>query len=147
MIVIFDLDGTLALIEHRRHFVEGDKKDWPAFFAACVDDTLNLAVVELFRILKDAGHCMWIMSGRSDEVEQDTVSWLYNNDIEFDKLIMRKHGDHQPDDKLKKSWLDKHFPTKLSRDNIMCVFDDRKRIVDMWRNEGLACLQVAPGDF
>ncbi len=30
---IFDLDGTLALIEHRRHLVERErgKQDWDAF--------------------------------------------------------------------------------------------------------------------
>ena len=39
---IFDLDGTLALIKHRRHFVEGTTKDWRAFFAACVDDVPDM---------------------------------------------------------------------------------------------------------
>lgn len=27
------------------------------------------------------------------------------------------------------------------------VFDDRTRVVDMWRQEGLRAVQVAPGDF
>ena len=66
MIVIFDLDGTLALIEHRRPLVEGDKKDWPGFFAACVDDEPNKPVIQTFRALQDHGHSMWIFSGRSD---------------------------------------------------------------------------------
>lgn len=37
MFVIFDLDGTLALNEHRQHFVQREvgKKDWRSFFAAC----------------------------------------------------------------------------------------------------------------
>lgn len=34
-VVIFDLDGTPALIEHRRHLVEGKHQDWTAFYAAC----------------------------------------------------------------------------------------------------------------
>jgi hypothetical protein len=25
--------------------------------------------------------------------------------------------------------------------------DDRQKVVDMWRAEGLTCFQVAPGDF
>ena len=31
-------------------------------------------------------------------------------------------------------------------DVLMCV-DDRQKVVDMWRSEGLTCFQVAPGDF
>ncbi|WP_457852111.1 phosphatase domain-containing protein [Mycolicibacterium conceptionense] len=27
------------------------------------------------------------------------------------------------------------------------IFDDRNRVVDMWRRLGLACFQVAEGDF
>ena len=29
--VIFDIDGTLMNIEHRRKFVSGDKKNWKLF--------------------------------------------------------------------------------------------------------------------
>ena len=145
MIVIFDLDGTLALIQHRRHFVEGDKKDWPAFFAACEDDEPNIPVIETYNALRDQGHTMWIYSGRSDEVQNDTVSWLYEHDIEFSRLRMREAGDHQPDEKLKMSWLKKDFPVGYR--NILCVFEDRNRMVKMWRGEGISCFQVAPGDF
>lgn len=35
------------------------------------------------------------------------------------------------------------------RDNyqVLFVLDDRNQVVDMWRELGLKCLQVAPGDF
>jgi phosphoserine phosphatase len=70
---IFDLDGTLALIEHRRHLVEGERKDWPAFFAACVDDAPNPPVIRTLQALRTAGAEIWIWSGRSDEVKAQTV--------------------------------------------------------------------------
>ena len=145
MIVIFDLDGTLALIQHRRPLVEGPKKDWAGFFKACVDDKPYEAVIETYNALRDQGHTMWIYSGRSDEVEQDTVSWLYDNDIEFARLRMRGQGDHQPDEKLKMAWLKRDFP--IDYKSLLCVFEDRDRMVKMWRNEGIPCFQVAPGDF
>jgi hypothetical protein len=50
-----------------------------------------------------------------------------------------------PDDKLKKEWLDKLFP--YPHNDIVCVFDDRDKVVDMWRENGLTCMQVAPGNF
>ena len=36
--ILFDIDGTLANIEHRVHFVSGKKKDFDAFNEAMVDD-------------------------------------------------------------------------------------------------------------
>jgi hypothetical protein len=35
----------------------------------------------------------------------------------------------------------------LDRSKILFVVDDRRRIVEMWRSEGLVCLQCAPGEF
>ena len=40
--IIFDVDGTIADVEHRRHLVNGDKgfkPDWNAFRKATEDDT------------------------------------------------------------------------------------------------------------
>ena len=144
-IVIFDLDGTLANIEHRLHFIKGDKKDWDGFFAACVGDKVNLPVATIWQSLENASHEMWIFSGRSDQVEEETRKWLLDNYFWPDKLLMRKEGDYQPDDELKESWF--NGLTDIDRGGILCVFDDRKRIVDMWRKNGLTCLQVAEGNF
>ena len=73
---IFDLDGTLALTEHRQHLVQRDKPDWKAFFAACVDDVPNWPVVSVLRGLLDAGADVMIWSGRSAEVMEQTRTWL-----------------------------------------------------------------------
>ena len=49
-----------------------------------------------------------------------------------------------PDDKLKQMWLDQLFTDKS---DIVCVFDDRQKVVDMWRGNGLNVFQVADGNF
>lgn len=146
---IFDLDGTLALIEHRRHFVDGDEQDWPAFFAACKDDVPNVPVVSLMRDLAPVAD-IWIWSGRSDEVRQMTIWWLSQNThlryMQVDPILtMRKAGDHQPDEKLKAAWLSEMPPEDRRR--LVAIFDDRDRVVAMWRKLGVTCFQVAPGDF
>ena len=51
-----------------------------------------------------------------------------------------------PDDKLKQGWLDDLWPDD-KKDNIVCVFDDRDKVVQMWRENGLNCFQVAEGAF
>lgn len=145
MIVIFDLDGTLALIEHRRHFVEGKKKNFRRFNAACVDDKPNLPVIEMLNLLAVQGHRIWIFSGRSDEVLNETSDWLHKHGVTYEMLVMRREGDNTPDVELKKLWLNENCVSP--KDLILCVFDDRQCVVDMWRGEGLTCLQVAPGNF
>ena len=32
-------------------------------------------------------------------------------------------------------------------DDVFLVVDDRQKVVNMWRDLGLTCVQVAPGDF
>ena len=75
---IFDLDGTLADIAHRRHHVMGDNHDWPAFYAECDKDTPNWPVLITLDTLKDKAE-VWIWSGRSDEVHGKTLDWLYEH--------------------------------------------------------------------
>jgi beta-phosphoglucomutase-like phosphatase (HAD superfamily) len=146
-IVIFDLDGTIALIDHRRHFVEGKgskatDEEWRCFFAACVDDKPNTPVIETLRALRAQGYCIIILSGRSDEVDKETKTWLMDNEVPYDELHMRPEGNYEPDQIWKARFLRKFDP-----ETILCVFDDRQKVVDMWRSKGITCFQVAPGDF
>lgn len=144
-IFIFDLDGTLALIEHRRHLVEGGQKKWDEFYAACVDDEPNEPVVYMTKLVKIIpGNLVYIFSGRSDAVRPQTEAWLRRHDVWYDKLIMRKEGDFTPDEVLKKQWIDSHVET---REHVACIFDDRDKVCRMWRSEGFTCFQVAPGAF
>ena len=148
MIYIFDLDGTLANIEHRLHYITSDNKDWDSFFKSCEDDKPIHQVIEVLNALQAQGHRIWIFTGRSDIAYQHTVDWIHEHvTVDRFKLKMRKHGDHQPDFKLKQSWLQQLAPTKNSKSLIAGVFEDRKSVCDMWRNNGLLCFQVAEGDF
>jgi hypothetical protein len=60
------------------------------------------------------------------------------------RLVMRKDGDYTPAEVLKRSWLQ---DGTIDKSRVACVFDDRDKVVGMWREEGLACFQVAPGGF
>lgn len=146
---IFDLDGTLALTEHRQHLVQGtDKPDWAAFFAACVGDSPNVPVIETLINLIEAHAEVWIWSGRSSEVMEQTKHWLAEHlgDIAEDvPLTMRVEGDFTPDDELKRAWLS--YISAYDRRRLVAVFDDRDKVVAMWREAGVPCFQVAPGAF
>ena len=147
-IVIFDLDGTLALIDKRRAISTKDngKLDWSVFQdPKNIDlDVPNKQVVNILDILDNTDkYQIWILSGRSDVTKDATIDWLSKYGINYDHLIMRpqKHL-YMADNDLKQMWLD-----DIGVDNVAMVFDDRNQVVDMWRQNGLTCFQVADGDF
>lgn len=142
---IFDLDGTLANLDHRLPLVKREVPDWPGFFRACVDDEPIDEMIALLRSLHLQGAEIWIVSGRSDEVQEQTEDWLRRHEVPFDALVMRHEGDYRPDHEIKQEMYDRMLIEDLER--VALVFDDRSRVVDMWRANGLRCLQVAPGDF
>ena len=146
-IVIFDLDGTLALIDNRRDLATKDngKFDWDVFFNP---DNINLdlpnqPVIDMANMLHKQGFRIFILSGRSDVTHQATVNWLNDNGVWWDHLVMRPQNQlYLPDNDLKQGWLD-----TIGKDNVAMVFDDRNQVVDMWRQNGLTCFQVADGNF
>ena len=139
MFVVFDLDGTLADISHRLHFIQGGKRDWDSFFKACVDDVEVTNVIEALCAHSFAGHKVEIWSARSDVVRDETKQWLDSIGISPELLVhMRAEGDTTPDVELKRSWL--HALAPDERPNV--VYDDRQSVVDMWREEGVSCFQV-----
>ena len=139
---VFDLDGTLALVDHRRPALDAEKPDWHAFNKAALFDPPAEAVVKIARALA-AEYELWIVSGRSDAVELETRGWLDKHQVPFDLLLMRSAADHRADDVLKREWA----PRYKFVDHVLAVFDDRDSVVAMWRELGIPCFQVAPGAF
>jgi len=139
MFVVFDLDGTLADCRHRVHFVRDGAHDWDSFFSECVNDPPFDHVIDTLSAHARAGHRVEIWSARSDTVRNPTLHWLARHGIPGELLVhMRAAGDHTPDVALKKSWLCAIHPDE--RPDL--VYDDRQRVVDMWREMGIPCFQV-----
>jgi FMN phosphatase YigB (HAD superfamily) len=146
MIYIFDLDGTLADIKHRLKHIQGDVKDWDAFYNACEQDMPIYANIETYRQLYRSGADVWIWSGRSELVREKTVNWLSTKGINpRDNLRMRPLGNHSPDYKLKRDWAVNLSAHDIGR--IIGVFEDRDRVVSMWRGLGIQCYQVSSGNY
>lgn len=140
MLVVFDLDGTLALNMHRQHFVTGPTKNWDAFFEACDEDQPNWPIIASLHAF-EAYHQVEIWSGRSDAVLGKTKVWLERYNIGHVPLKMRPDGNYRPDAELKQHWLEE-APVRPG-----LVFDDRASVVAMWRRNNIACAQVAEGEF
>ncbi len=145
---IFDLDGTLALIEHRLPLLEsGDRDRWDRFHAACEHDPPNRPVIATMEALRRSGADIWIFSGRNGSTRETTIVWLCKHtsftreELEL-TLHMRAVDDYTEDINLKRLWLERTL--QEDRDRLVAVFEDRDRVVAMWRAAGVPCFQVAP---
>jgi len=145
-LVIFDLDGTLALNKHRQHLVERPwaDRDWNGFFDLCGLDSPNIPVIQTLFALEKAGFYIHIWSGRTDRVLSITEDWLEKNDLQHFPLKMRSEGDRTSDVDLKQMWLDESVAAGRKP---MMTFDDRDKVVAMWRRNDIPCFQVAYGAF
>lgn len=130
--IICDLDGTLCLHNGRS----------PYDTEKCDTDILNEPIR---KILKEATARIIFVSGREDKFREKTTAWLWDNyGLPFDGLFMRPTGDMRKDDIVKEEI---YLTQIMNKYNVSFVLDDRNRVVDMWRRNGLTCLQVAEGDF
>jgi phosphoglycolate phosphatase-like HAD superfamily hydrolase len=194
--VIFDLDGTLADISHRVHFVNGtpfpgarvtvektsesvergkqgkiielvsdkvalvlvsaDKDavecsvaslkvhpDWDRFFDGINEDQPVGPTIDLLNSLK-RDYSILLCSGRPETYRQQTTEWLSVHAIHHDALYMREQNDRRADPVIKNDFL-----KRIRNDGYdpFLVVDDRTSVVEMWRKEGLTCLQCAEGNF
>lgn len=147
--IIVDIDGTLANIDHRLVFMKekdtdsekSQKKDWKNFFANIPGDTVNEWCKEIMSAFFDTNQVI-LCSGRPDDYQKVTEDWLEDNQVEYDKLFMRARGDFRRDDVIKQIILDFELKTRY---DILFTVDDRKNVTDMWRKNGLTCLQCQEG--
>lgn len=147
--VIFDLDGTLANINERKRFITGELgyKSWKKFFCPkeVAKDKPITQVINVAKMYKKSGYKLFIFTGR-DEVSRDvTEAWLAKQGVEFDILLMRSNGDYTADNLLKKRWVGEYFSNPSL--DVEAVYDDRDKVVKMWREMGIQTFQVDYGDF
>lgn len=146
MDIIFDLDGTLADCSHRIHHIRENPKNWADFNAAAHKDSLIEEIAEVVKCLVLGGNRILICTGRENTngLRFDTEQWLDDNGIEYDALYMRPIRDYRDDPIVKaalyQQMLEDGWHPRL-------VFEDRARVVKMWRELGLLCAQVADGNF
>jgi hypothetical protein len=83
-----------------------------------------------------------LCSGRSEEHRKETIRWLKQQNVSYHELWLRRDGDRRSDVTVKREMLD-----LIDKSKVLFVVEDRSRVVEMWRSEGLVCLQCAPGEF
>jgi len=152
--IIFDLDGTLADISDRRKLSTKPDGDinWGTFFEPNnIDlDVPVPAMVFLYQMLVLNPAIKIVMfSGRSGITLQATLDWFEKHNIRLPYILwMRQTKDYTPDNELKAKWFEELLESeKITKKDILFAVDDRNKVVEMWRNLGITCLQCEEGDF
>ena len=143
--IIFDVDGTIADVEHRRHFVSQKPADWKSFRNSTVFDTPVQWVCDIAKRFIAQGDNVAYFSARNESersiTEKQISEWIGEG---HQGLFLRPDGDFRRDDEFKSDLADK-FEEVGGKIDI--VFDDRNQVVEMWRQRGTTVVQVADGDF
>lgn len=146
--IIVDIDGTVALRNNRS----------PFDYEKAYEDRVDHRMAHLLKnLINETEYEVFFVTGREDigDCRKITTAWINDNiypkqghdgflPADNWRLLMRKEGDHRPDDVTKgeiymnciEPWYD-----------VVCVFEDRNRVVKMWRDLGLLVAQVYDGDF
>ena len=142
--IIFDVDGTIADVEHRRHFVNGNN-DWDSFRKETVNDTPVQWVCDIAKRFIAQGDEVAFFSARNEserEITEKQISqWIGDG---HKGVFLRPDDDFTPDDVFKSELADKFIDMGGKID---LIFDDRQKVVDMWRDKGFTVVQVAEGDL
>ena len=142
-VAVFDVDGTLMDINHRRHYVSGEKKDWKSFFDYMQFDTINDHVFHLAHALYNDGYDIVVVSGRNERHREITEQQLAFGKLEYRTLIMRPDDNYEPDHVFKKEILDKMREAGIDP---QFAVDDRPTVVRMWRDNGVPVFDVGGWD-
>ncbi len=145
--VIIDLDGTLACSQH----VDGFRKptggtDWPAWIAATAYATVNEWCLEIVKAFHAQGYTIIFLTARSDAYNgrEITTNWLNMQlataNISDYKLIMRPADDYRKDFIIKTELF---YTQVLPYYEVLFAVDDKREVVDMWRNLGVTALHCA----
>jgi hypothetical protein len=124
---VFDVDGVLADVGHRRHHLE--RHDWRAFFAAAADDPPLATGVTMAHQCADAGLTVVYLSGRPEGLRAVTVDWLHRHGLPAGELVLRPDGDRSPATRLKVRLL----RALARRGDIVTFVDDDSWVVDAVR--------------
>ena len=133
--IIVDIDGTLSHSGGIRT---------PFEYHKVINDDIDEIIRDILITYSNFLYPIIVVSGREDNCKEMTEEWLKKHRVPYDLIYMRKTGDFRKDAIVKKEIYENYIKPKY--DVLFCL-DDRNQVVDMWRENGVKCLQVQDGDF
>ena len=138
--VVIDIDGTIANLDHRLHYIKQEPKNYDKFNSLVLDDSPIKDVIWLINIIITAYYerkddfVIFICSGRPEDHRDLTEQWLKQYvprlyDV-AEAILLRPKDDFRADTIIKME-MKTHIEGQGYK--IRVVFDDRQSVVDSWR--------------
>jgi len=163
MLIICDIDGTVANCSHRISLIP----DWDAFHEGMKDDPPIKPVIALVRalLMAETPIGLFFLTGRPEKYRFATKVWIRDRmelfELDHYDLIMRPDDDYSPDVEFKARAFTHEFfhgsirkrvlhrvslDEQYIKDNAVFL-EDRDHVVEMWRGKGYCCLQPREGEY
>jgi hypothetical protein len=126
-----DIDGVLADVRHRLHYIERRPRDWDGFFAAAVDDPAHAEGIALVETLQ-ADHEVVFLTGRPHRLAAESERWLTQHGVGGHRLVMRPERDRRPAAVVKFELLRQIAEGR----RVAVVIDDDRDVIGTMRNAG-----------
>src|SRR5689334_18289776 len=133
-IAILDIDGVVADVRHRLHYLQSRPKDWMSFFRAATADPPIIQGLELAHELAKDHDLVWL-SGRPQWSAAMTGRWLTQHGLPAGELHLRPSRDRRPARLFKLDVL-----RQLSRRDIAAFVDDDPDVVEAAQAAGFPAL-------
>lgn len=148
-VVIFDADSTLFDTSQRHHLsprqnIGNPEVTWDSYASTCNKDEVFPGVVELARLLKAAGHLVYIVTARSGKWRDHTLEAINRHDVPCDLLYMLEENapqHHQDDHEAFKRETLQHIRKSAK---VVLAVEDWPHLVKMYENEGVPAVCVKP---
>lgn len=130
-LAVFDIDGVLADVTHRLHYLRARPQRWERFFTTADRDPLLDEGADRLRAAL-AEHDVVYLTGRPERTRDLTERWLARHGLPTGPLIMREDLDHRPARYMKREVLRDLGRTR----EIVSVLDDDPDVVDVLTADG-----------
>ena len=140
MVVVLDIDGTLANNDHRSHHVDCDNPNWDAFLAPDLvgkDIPFSGAIraIKHFQALK---YKLIFLTGRNEALRDTTMRWLLEHfelDVQESELYMRPLGNMLKPSEYKREQV---LAIKQDYGSDLVFIDDDKYLHAVYAEFGIA---------
>jgi hypothetical protein len=145
MILILDIDGTLADLTHREFLVaDKDHADWDTFFSdeLIYKDQVIPGALEGYEAFYDLADFIYIISGRPERSLDRTEEWLIENGFDISKvlgsIILRPDDLISSSREFKQAVMDAVIIPKHGPAETYVFIDDEPKNLEMFSEYGLA---------
>lgn len=137
-IAVVDIDGVIADVRHRLHFVKGSPRDWDGFFDAAPFDGVLLRGRSWIEDALASGLDIVYLTGRPERCRAATQGWLAEHGFPTATLLMRSDRDRRPARLLKVQAL-----VELQRSmEVVSFLDDDPAVVEEACRAGFAAVHA-----